>query len=224
MKSITSIIGALVMMITPLMINAQNDPANMAKYREHNKALMESGKVENRIVFMGNSITEFWNLKESFGDKPYVNRGISGQTTPQMLMRFKADVIELQPEAVVILAGINDIAENSGPIPLKETAGNIFRMVELAKDANIRPIMCSVLPAADFPWRPGLKPATKIVELNQMLREYAKSHNIPYVDYYSKMADKNLGLKKSYSGDGVHPNDTGYKVMSKILAKTLRNL
>jgi lysophospholipase L1-like esterase len=223
MKRFILSVAAVFSLLWPLAADAQDDPANKAKYREQNISVMKSGKVDGRVVFMGNSITEFWNLSDPrfFGNKPYINRGISGQTTPQMLMRFKEDVLDLKPDAVVILAGINDIAENSGPIPLHQTASNIFSMVEQAKAHGIRPVMCSVLPAKDFPWRPGLNPATKVVKLNNMLREYARANKITFVEYYNKMVDKDLGLNSKYSGDGVHPNDAGYKVMARILSKQL---
>lgn len=226
--------GTLILTITlwimaffflPSVVEAQ-DWADLSKYKEANSILKKQGKATDRVVFMGNSITEFWSTFDSsfFAGKPYINRGISGQTTPQMLIRFRPDVIELEPSIVVILAGINDIAENNGPATVEEISGNIFSMVELARSNNIDPIMCTVLPAYDFYWRPGLNPAPKVVRLNEMLEDYAKKNNIPFVDYYSSMVDDKLGLRKEYSDDGVHPNLAGYRVMEKILEEKIAKL
>lgn len=172
---------------------------------------------------MGDSITEFWKSTDSsfFIPDYYIDRGISGQTTPQMLLRFRQDVIALKPSLVIILAGINDIAENTGPIPLEETLGNIISMAELARVNNIRVALCSVLPANDFPWRPGLQPAEKVISLNKMIRAYAQKKKLVYVDYYSPMADKHKGLDKKYTDDGVHPTLAGYKVMEPIVEKAI---
>jgi lysophospholipase L1-like esterase len=187
-------------------IEAQ-DWANLNKYQTENTAIkpLESG--QKRTVFMGDSITEFWSIinPESFAGKPYVNRGISGQTTPQILLRFPADVIALKPDVVLLLAGINDIAGNTGPSTVEMIANNIFSMAELAKANHINIILCSVLPASDFPWRQGLQPAEKIVTLNKMIQSYADAQGIPYLDYYSAMVNEQKGLKTAYSEDGVHP-------------------
>ncbi len=202
--------------------NAQNaspnDWPNLAKYAEENKQIDSSVPLLNRVVFMGNSITEFWDKtdKEFFIGKPYINRGISGQTSPQMLLRFRQDVIELKPAVVIILAGINDIAENTGPISLEAIFGNIVSMVELAKVNNIGVVLSSVLPASGFYWNPALKPADKIVSLNEMIRNYALKNNIVYVDYYSKLVDDTKGMKQEYADDGVHPNLAGYRVMGPL--------
>ena len=182
---------------------------------------------ENRIVFMGNSITENWKHlnPDFFSNKNYINKGISGQTTPQILNRFKKDVVDLKPTLVIILAGINDIAQNTGPITIKEISENIFSMVEQAKAKDIKVILSSVLPAFDFPWRSGLDPANKIIALNDILKEYALENGIVYLDYYSAMVDKQIGLKDDYTYDGVHPNKAGYQVMGPLaeeaIAKTL---
>ncbi|QEE50678.1 acylhydrolase [Flavobacterium alkalisoli] len=202
--------------------NAQ-DCANLKKYEKENIRLGKPKAMEKRVVFMGNSITEGW-LRTSpsfFEGKSYIDRGISGQTTPQMLLRFRQDVIDLQPKAVVILAGINDIAENTGPISLEQTAGNIFSMAELAKAHGIKVILCSVLPASDFPWSPGKNPGPKVVKLNAMLKSYANENNIPYVDYYSAMVNSELGLKKELGEDGVHPNQEGYAIMEPLVEKAI---
>lgn len=195
----------------------------LKKYQKENAALevLESG--QKRIVFMGDSITEFWSAlcPEFFIGKPYINRGISGQTTPQMLIRFRADVIALKPKIVVLLAGANDIAENTGPSTLEMIMNNITSMVELAKANHIKIILCSVLPAFDFPWRQGLAPAEKIVALNKMIKQYADANKIQYVDYYSAMVNDQKGLKANYSGDGVHPNKAGYQVMEPLVEKAI---
>lgn len=198
-----------------------NDWANLARYAGENKVLQPLNPSEKRVVFMGNSITEGWKNADSafFAGRPYYDRGISGQTTPQMLIRFRPDVVNLKPAAVVILAGINDIAGNTGPMTLEQTFGNIVSMAELAKAANIKVILCSVLPAFDFPWRPGLQPAQKVVALNNMLKTYALEQRFVYVDYFSPMADERNGLKGELTNDGVHPTLAGYKVMEPLVEK-----
>jgi acyl-CoA thioesterase I len=200
----------------------------LSKYRDADMRLLElggGGASLGRVVFMGDSITEGWGMKGTngapdrgvfFPGKPYVNRGISGQTSPQMLVRFRQDVIELKPIVVVILAGTNDIAENTGKITLSETAGNIASMSELARANGIRVVLCSVLPANDFSWHKGLAPASKIRELNASIKEYAAKNGFVYVDYYSAMVNDQGGLKTELSPDGVHPNAAGYSVMAPL--------
>ena len=197
----------------------KNDWANLARYQEENSVLEAPKKREKRVVFMGNSITQGWKRQrpEFFELNPYICRGISGQTTPQMLLRFRQDVIDLKPDVVVILAGTNDIAGNTGPSTLDMITGNIFSMIELAQANNIKVVLCSVLPANEYRWRPEVKPADTIIELNRLLESYAKKNKIPYVDYFSPMVDKEKGLKKEYSGDGVHPNQKGYTVMEPLI-------
>ena len=202
-----------------------DDWANLSKYAESNNELKKQS-IANRVVFMGNSITEGWsNFNPNFFiDNPFVNRGISGQTTPQMLIRFKPDVINLNPKAVVILAGINDIAGNTGPMEIENISENIFSMAEIAKANNIEVYICSVLPAKDFPWSPGLNPSEKVVKLNNILENYCKENNIKYVDYYSKMNDGNGGLKVpefTSEDDLVHPNKKGYSVMESVILSAL---
>ncbi len=172
---------------------------------------------------MGNSITDGWINADStfFAGKNYIDRGISGQTTPQMLLRFRPDVIDLKPKVVVILAGINDIAGNTGPMTLEETFGNIVSMAQLAKAHNIKVVISSVLPAYDFPWRPGLEPSLKVIKLNAMLKDYATKNNIVYLDYFSAMKDERNGLPPRLSGDGVHPNLAGYKLMEPLAEKAI---
>ena len=201
------------------------DWAHLKKFEKDNERLKKIND-PNRVVFMGNSITEGWSNfdKDFFIENPFVNRGISGQTTPQMLVRFKPDVVNLNPKAVVILAGINDIAGNTGPISLKNTAENIISMAEIAKANNIKVYICSTLPAIDFPWSPGLEPGPKVIKLNNILKDYCTKNNITYVDYYSSMADDEGGLKVpeyTAANDLVHPNLAGYKVMEKIILSSL---
>lgn len=198
----------------------QKDWAQFGRYAEANKQMTQPVKV----VFMGNSITDNWWPSDSlfFKDNQYVDRGISGQTTAEMLVRFRADVINLKPQAVVILAGINDIAQNNGAIALENVFGNIVSMVELAKANHIQVILCSVLPAYDFPWRPGLEPADKVMRLNDMIWGYARKNGIPYVDYHSALKDHRNGLPEKYSQDGVHPTLAGYKIMENLVQETIR--
>jgi lysophospholipase L1-like esterase len=207
----------------PVMLNKDQDWANRHRYAEANKALHPLASGENRIVFMGNSITELWKITDSsfFAGKHYINRGISGQTTPQMLVRFRDDVIDLSPKVVVILAGINDIAENTGRTTLENIFGNIVSMTQLARANNIRVVLSSVLPAYDFPWRPGLQPAEKVAKLNVMIKAYADKNNIVYVNYYSSMVDDRKGLQAALTQDGVHPTLAGYKVMEPLVEKAI---
>ena len=195
------------------------DWANLGKYRLDNANLALASSSENRIVFMGNSITEGWETlhPEFFLGKPYINRGISGQTTPQMLLRFRADVINLNPELVIILAGTNDIAGNTGPSSIKMIAHNIISMAELAMINDIKIILCSVLPVYDYTWKPGLNPVGKISALNGIIRDYAQNNGITYLDYYSSMADDRKGLIEDFTYDGVHPNKLGYTIMGSLL-------
>ena len=200
-------------------ISLAQDWANLNYYKNANTKLGLPSPGENRIVFMGNSITEAWKnfSPDLFEEKSYVNRGIGGQTTPQMLGRFKQDVIDLQPTVLIILAGTNDIAGNTGPITIKETSDNIKSMVTQAKEAGIEVILSSVLPVYDYPWSPGLDPADKIIELNEILKNHAQQNKIMYLDYFSSMVDDRKGLKSEYSDDGVHPNKEGYKIMTKLV-------
>jgi len=195
----------------------------LKKYEKKNAHLPVLEPGQNRIVFMGDSITEFWSAlcPEFFTGKPYINRGISGQTSPQMLLRFRADVIALKPTLTVILAGANDIAGNTGPSTLEMILNNISSMTELAKANNIKVILCSVLPAYDFHWKPGSFPAEKIVKLNTMIKKYADANTIMYLDYYSALVDERKGLKATYADDGVHPNKAGYEVMGPIVEKAI---
>jgi lysophospholipase L1-like esterase len=201
----------------------RDDWAFLARYREANEQLGPPRPGEQRVVFYGNSITDSWPqyFDTMFPNKPYVGRGISGQTTPQMLVRFRQDVIALEPAVVVILAGTNDIAGNTGPSTQAMIEDNLISMVELAKANGIRVVLSSVLPAYDYPWRPGLEPAGKIVALNKWMRNYASTHDVVYLDYHSAMADERQGLRADLSEDGVHPNEAGYRIMAPLVERAI---
>jgi lysophospholipase L1-like esterase len=223
MKRITLALAALLFaMMLPNDTFSQDWPA-LGRFRESNRQLGPPAPGEKRVVFMGNSITEAWEeLHPSFfKGKPYIDRGISGQTSPQMLLRFRADVIDLKPAVVLILAGTNDIAGNTGPSSLEMILDNIKSMTELAEANGIRVVLCSVLPANKFPWSPGIKPAGLIIRLNDMIRDYAHSKGLIYLDYYKAMVDNRKGLPKSLSDDGVHPTVAGYEIMESLAEKAI---
>ena len=210
--------------------NPKMDWAWLARFKNSDSALSAPAPGENRVVFMGDSITQGWRIEGPngyFPGKPYINRGISGQTTPQMLVRFRQDVIDLKPKAVVILAGINDIAGNTGPETLEEIEGNLASMAELAAADHIRVVLCSVMPAFDFPWSPGMNPAPKVLALNAWMKSYAAEKGHVYVDYHSAMKDERDGLPAALSHDGVHPLAAGYAVMAPLveagIEKALKN-
>ena len=196
------------------------DWPQLGRYRADNAALAPAREGAQRVVFYGDSITDSWGRSadtgEFFPGKPYVNRGISGQTTPQMVVRFRQDVIDLHPAAVVILAGTNDIAGNTGPMTPKMTEDNFRSMIDLAKANGIRVIVASILPAADYPWKTGLAPASKIKILNDWLKGYCVVHSVTYLDYYSSMVGQDGGMKPGISFDGVHPNAQGYAIMAPL--------
>ncbi|MGB8258939.1 MAG: SGNH/GDSL hydrolase family protein [Terracidiphilus sp.] len=192
------------------------DWAQLERYREANLKLAPPAAGEQRVVFMGDSITDSWNIGKFFPGKPYIGRGISGQTTPQMVVRMRQDVIDLKPKAVVILAGTNDIAGNTGPETPEQIEGYIKSMAELAVANHIEVVLCSILPAFDYPWKRGLEPAPKIVALNAWIRKYAAENGHVFVDYHAAMKDERDGLPAKLSGDGVHPNDAGYAIMAPL--------
>jgi lysophospholipase L1-like esterase len=195
----------------------RTDFGGLTTFKEADLALAPPAPGEDRVVFMGDSITEGWKIADSFPGKPYINRGISGQTTPQMLVRFRQDVIALKPKVVVILAGVNDIAGNTGPMTLEQTEDNLASMAELAAANHIRVVLCSVLPAFDFPWKPGVTPAPKVLALNAWIKAYAAEHGHVYVDYHTAMKDSRDGLPAALSHDGVHPLPAGYAVMAPLV-------
>ena len=192
------------------------DFPNLARFKDENAKLGPPAVGEQRVVFMGDSITEGWHLGDSFPGKPYINRGISGQTSPQMVLRFRQDVIDLKPKVVLILAGTNDVAGNTGPMTPEETEDNLASMADLAAFNHIRVVLCSITPAFDFPWSPGLQPAPKIDALNDWIRNYAAEKGYVYVDYHSAMKDTRDGLPANLSHDGVHPNPAGYAIMAPL--------
>jgi len=222
MESIKRIVVTILLICFCQNTNAQDWP-ELNRFRKQNKTVGLPAQGEQRIVFMGNSITEGWPNKdpEFFKNPNYINRGIGGQTTPQMLLRFRADVIDLQPKVVVILAGTNDIAGNTGPMTLEEIRDNIISMSELATASGIEVVISSVLPAFDYVWRPGLEPNIKIPKLNAMLKNYAEKNDIIYLDYFSAMADDQNGLPKELAEDGVHPTVKGYAIMKPMLVKAI---
>jgi lysophospholipase L1-like esterase len=201
----------------------RNDWANLRRYRQANDSLPPPTAGERRVVFMGNSITDAWArfFPQMFPGKPYIGRGISAQTTPQMLVRFRQDVIALKPAVVVILAGTNDIAGNTGPSTLEMIEDNLMSMTELARANGIRVVLSSVLPVYDYPWRPGLQPAAKIVALNAWMKAYAARAGAVYLDYHTAMADGRQGLNGDWTRDGVHPNEAGYRVMAPLAEQAI---
>ncbi|WP_228084917.1 SGNH/GDSL hydrolase family protein [Mucilaginibacter sp. JRF] len=202
----------------------KEDWANLKRFEKENAAVQPPASGENRVVFMGNSITQGWSDKDPdfFKDKPYINRGIGGQTTPQMLLRFRPDVINLKPKVVVILAGTNDIAGNTGPTSEETIIGNIESMALLAQHYGIKVVLSSILPVYDYPWSRGKDPVPKIAYINKSLKEFAEANKMVYVDYFTPMADDKKGLKGEYTTDGVHPTQAGYKVMEPLVEAAIK--
>jgi len=217
--------------VTRLEARLKDWPA-LTRYREDNGKIMTPAKEEKRVVFMGDSITDLWDEPRFggfFPGKPYVDRGISGQTTPQMLIRFRADVLALKPEAVVILAGTNDIAGNTGPTTLRAIEDNLTSMVELAHANGVRVVLASLLPVSDYEKTADQKPITQttrrppdqIKALNDWMKRYAADNNLTYLDYYSAMVDEKGFLKDELSNDGLHPNEKGYQVMAPLAEQAI---
>lgn len=202
-----------------------DDFGELARYRTANAELKAGPPAKDRVVFMGDSITDGWPLADYFAGKAYVNRGISGQTTPQMLIRFREDVIDLHPRVVIILAGTNDIAGNTGPMTLEEIEANYASLAELAEASNIRVIFCSVLPVNDY--TPAaqdlfvLRSPEKISSLNHWLQDYCAAHKHGYADYFSDLVDEKGYLKRALAEDGLHPNPAGYKIMAPIASAAI---
>ena len=207
--------------------NKSLDWPNLSRYQDENRSVGIPEKGKQRVVFMGDSITEEWSnlYPDYFDTKGYINRGIGGQTTPQMLIRFKPDVIDLEPDIVVILAGTNDIAGNTGPSNVKMKTDNIFSMAELARAHQIKVVLSSILPVFEYEWAKEIKdvPAT-IDSVNDELKKYVNDHGLVYLDYFSPMVDERKGLNKDYTYDGVHPNQDGYILMSSLAEKVLSRL
>jgi lysophospholipase L1-like esterase len=206
----------------------RDDFGELARYRDANAALKPPAPGENRVVFFGDSITDIWQLDEYFPGKPYINRGIGGQTTPQMLVRFRQDVIDLHPNVVVILAGTNDIAGNTGPMRLEDIEANYASMAELARANNIRVVFSSVLPVHNYtPQSQNLfaqRSPEKILGLNRWLKSYVAAHpDCLYLDYYSAMVDDKGLLKRELAADGLHPNVAGYKIMAPLAEAAIHN-
>jgi lysophospholipase L1-like esterase len=201
----------------------RNDWADLVHYAQANTALPPPAPNEQRVVFMGNSITEGWAkfFPAEFPGKPYIGRGISGQTTPQMLVRFRQDVVALGPAVVVILGGTNDIAGNTGPSTLEMIEDNLMSMTEIAKANGIRVVLSSVLPVYDYPWRQGLQPASKIIALNTWMKSYAARVGAVYLDYHTAMVDERQGLRANLTRDGVHPTEAGYRIMAPLAEKAI---
>jgi lysophospholipase L1-like esterase len=204
---------------------AAQDRDGLTRYAAANQALPAPQSGRPRIVLLGNSITDIWPKADSafFASKryEYIGRGIGGQSSPQMLVRFQQDVLDLHPAVVAILAGINDIAENIGPYSPQATFNNVKSMTELAQAHGIRVILCSVLPAYDFAWHKGLSPAPKVVALNSMVKAYAAQRHVTYLDYHSAMADSRQGLPPALASDEVHPTLAGYRIMEPLLEQAV---
>jgi lysophospholipase L1-like esterase len=190
----------------------------LGRYHEDNLKLQGQPADPNRVVFLGDSITDGWRLQQYFPDKPYVNRGISGQTTPQMLVRMLPDVINLHPGALIILAGTNDIARNTGPETAEMIQDNFRAMAELAEKHGVKVILCSITPVSDYTGRKQTerRPPADILKLNEWLKKYAEEIHAVYADYFPALADESGYLKDGCSGDGLHPNDRGYALMAPI--------
>jgi lysophospholipase L1-like esterase len=195
------------------------DFPNLARFQAENAQIQSAKQDKSRVVFMGDSITQFWDTGDQniFTNPHFINRGISGQTTSQMLLRFRQDVVALKPQKVVILAGTNDIAGSTGAVSLETIMGNIKSMAEIAKANKIEVVLCKLLPADHYYWSPEIKPAPQIAQLNIEIVKYAKANNLKVIDYYSPMVNEKGGLKPTLSGDGVHPNAEGYKIMKKLI-------
>lgn len=197
---------------------AQDDFAGLGIFAQENAALGSPARGENRVVFMGDSITQGWSdaSPEFFAGRPYVERGISGQTTSQMLLRFRSDVVSLEPAVVVILAGTNDVAGNTGPATNEMIEDNLASMAEIAAENDIRVVLASILPADRYPWAPEVEPAFRIFAINRWLEQYAEENDHLYLDYYSAMVNDQGGLEERYTTDGVHVSKDGYEVMQEL--------
>ena len=207
-----------------------NDFANFARYHDANTKLAPPAKDEKRVVFMGDSITDFWKLNEYFPNMPYVNRGISGQTTPQMLIRFRPDVIDLKPKVVVILAGTNDLSSYPGPNVITATEENLASMVDLARANGINVVMATIMPVSDYNVdkagkpviRTGTRPPAQIAEINKWIKQYCAERKLVYLDYFTALADDKGMLKADLANDGLHPNAKGYEVIKPLAEQAIK--
>jgi lysophospholipase L1-like esterase len=218
---VTRVLVFLLTWCCPVLAQQSPDWAGLKEYQLANAGLMTGPLQSERVIFFGDSITAAWNLESAFTGKHYINSGIGGQTTPQMLLRFRQDVVDLHPRVVVILAGTNDVAENQGPTTLEAIEGNLASMVEIAKANHIRVILSSILPVAAYPWRKEIQPIEKIAALNNWMKGYASGRGVVYLDYYSGLADEHHGMKTALSEDGVHPNKAGYAIMQPLAEKAI---
>ena len=202
----------------------KTDWAYLGRYASENSLLGTPQPNEKRVVFLGSSRIENWKkLDSTFFTNGYINRGVSGQTSPQMLLRFRQDVINLKPAAVVFSGGSNDIAQNTGPTTLEAIAGNVETMILLAKANRIKFILCAEMPTNSYPWNPKIQPADQIIELNKLYKSLAEKYKLTFVDTYSPLADEQKGLKKEYQQDPVHPNKTGYLVLEPLVQKAIQS-
>jgi lysophospholipase L1-like esterase len=197
-----------------------DDYGQLARYREPDAALAAPAAGENRVVFFGDSITDIWKIEDSFPGKPYINRGIGGQTTPQMLVRFRQDVINLQPKVVIILAGTNDIAGNTGPMRNEDIEANLASMAELARAHDIHVVLCSIMPVHNYTEKAkdffAQRPQSRILALNEWIKDYSAKNNLVYVDYFSALVDDKGMMKREVADDGLHPNAAGYKIAAPL--------
>ena len=226
MKRIVIAIMTSLLIACALQAEDARDWAQFNRYAQQNDSL-RSANAEVKVVFLGNSITQGWREKrpEFFAEHGFVGRGINGQTSSEMLVRMRQDVIDLHPQVVVILAGANDIAQNNGYIGLEHILGNIISMCELARVNHIQPVLCSLLPARRFYWTNRIPDAPGLIQnMNAMIRDYAQANDIPFVDYWSKMADDDGGLLPGLSDDAVHPTPAGYHIMEPLILHTLEPL
>ena len=226
MNRIVLAIVACLLVATALQAEQARDWAQFNRYAQENDSLRRANAVV-KVVFLGNSITQGWREKrpEFFDEHGFVGRGINGQTSSEMLVRMRQDVIDLHPQVVVILTGTNDIAQNNGYISLEHILGNIISMCELAHANHIQPVLCSLLPARRFYWTDRIPDAPVLIEkMNAMIREYAQANGIPFVDYWSKMAAEDGGLLPGLSDDDVHPTPAGYQIMEPLILQTLESL
>ncbi|GAA4210933.1 SGNH/GDSL hydrolase family protein [Pedobacter jeongneungensis] len=209
--------------------NFADDWAALTKYQKENELLPPTNRKEKRVIFLGSSIFEFWKQKdpEYFNNNSYVDRGISGQISPQLLIRFRQDVINLKPKVVIILAGSNDISGNTGHVTNEKILNNIKSMAELARLHHIKVILCKYLPVYQYPWNKSIEPAEIIVSLNEMIAAYAKEKNYTLLDYWTPLVDERKGQRPELTVDGVHPNLAGYKIMEGVtdaaIKKALKN-